>query len=695
MTRVMGPAQGDSFQHMWALWWAKHAWLDLGQAVNDVTHYYWPVGMYNPLLSASLWSEITLLPVTATFGPVLSFNLGMTLDFVLTGLTTYLLLRHLVNARGAALLGSALFAFSGARISHAGFHLAHLTIYMVPLYVLLLVRLGEKVTLLRALAAGAVLFASMLANFSHIFLLLIPLTAILALFRLASMPGWRSRSRYAVGIAGMGLVAGMLWLPFGLPMVTTTLSPEGDFLYYGISRRAGIDVLSFFAPSPGNVLWGQFGWVATLFGQINPANQQPHPVETFTYIGLISLLLVTAALRWNRKGIGVWVVVTLTALVLSLGPYLKFDGQLVGITLGGTLSNVPLPFYWLSQLPVIKGLSLVFRFNQLMMLGVAILTAYGTAALMQRLHSPARGSVVLGLALFISVLDTNYAFPARTAPATDVSPFFRAIAHNRHPGALFVFPSTTYSSQGVVPAPQTARQLLDQMTHQRPISGGYIWRRDSRVVGPMTQLEQTLDPIFARDIFPRPKNLPAYLSAIGFAYVVVYKRDAMMPPGDLARVKGEAARQLGAPVFEDDQIVAFEVKPAPAQDQPAEPFVAAFDGWYGVEGRAGEQARRWTEEQATLYAQVAVTGTYRMTGTYTPLTPTNTVALYQGARAIPLESDAPLPGGTRLFTSAPFELAAGKNMLAIKSPAGCAHPANAPQRCYAFNFEHIELALAK
>ncbi len=49
---------------------------------------------------------ISALPVTVLFGPIIAYNAAVILAYVLTGLTTYGLIRYLTRNRAGALVGS-------------------------------------------------------------------------------------------------------------------------------------------------------------------------------------------------------------------------------------------------------------------------------------------------------------------------------------------------------------------------------------------------------------------------------------------------------------------------------------------------------------------------------------------------------------------------------------------------------------
>ena len=83
---------------MWSLAWWPHA---LAHGANPFfTHVIWAPGGDNVAAAATIpAAALALWPVTALFGPLVSYNALVILSPPLSGLTAYLLCRRLTAAK--------------------------------------------------------------------------------------------------------------------------------------------------------------------------------------------------------------------------------------------------------------------------------------------------------------------------------------------------------------------------------------------------------------------------------------------------------------------------------------------------------------------------------------------------------------------------------------------------------------------
>ncbi|MBL1096033.1 glycosyltransferase [Streptomyces sp. 205] len=103
-----------------------------------------PSGVNLMANTTMLGLSIPLAPVTAVFGPAMTWALVLTAGLAATAVAWYwLLLRRFVTSRRAAALGGALCAFAPAMVSHANAHPNFAVLFMMPLIVDRLLRLCE------------------------------------------------------------------------------------------------------------------------------------------------------------------------------------------------------------------------------------------------------------------------------------------------------------------------------------------------------------------------------------------------------------------------------------------------------------------------------------------------------------------------------------------------------------------------
>lgn len=691
LSRIIG-WPGDNLQHLWSLWWAKHAWLDLRQSLGNVSVFYHPLGMDHSLMGTTVWNQFLLLPVTALFGPTIAYNTAVVLAYALTGLATYALIRYLTRSQAGALFGSVAFTFCAARMSHIYAHLANITMYWFPLGALALFWLNDKLTWRRAVVTGIVLWTGMLVNFKSIITFLMPVSVVLGSWFLSAAQSLRQKTRCALMLATVAAVAAGLWLPIGAPLLGTVAQGDGGFLFnFGVESNSA-SLLGFLAPSWRNPLLPDVPAAAEFLEKVNG-----FWIETLVYVGIATLALAVIGARAAGKQAVPWLILIAGCGILALGPFLKIAGEPVMLQIEGAQHKAALPWAYLAQLPVLNLLRTPGRFAQPMMLGVAVLAGFGAAWVHARLKGrPVIRPVALGALAFVAAFEGVVVFPTRTfGPSSP--PFFRQIAQGGKPGALLTYPSLNPLNPGTFEWLGTELQMLHQTTHQRPITSGYIWRVDDTVYGAIDQLENAIDPAPGRDIFPKPDNLSAYLHSLGFAYVVVYKHQDTVSatrlngarPDDVARIRPYLIETLGVPVYEDDEIVAFEVPDAAANAV----FLATRQGWYGVEGRAEGHARRWTTNQASLYVRAPVSTTARLELEYRPFAPTYTLQLAYGD--LPIGLSTHVDSDSRLIArSEPFVIGPGQTSIRLTSEAGCSpvEPISTGfKRCVAFYVSRIEL----
>ena len=106
--------------------------------------------------------------------------------------------------------------------------------------------------------------------------------------------------------------------------------------------------------------------------------------ETHGYIGFISILLVFTALKSNSRAVSAWTTLAIITLILSLGPVLKFAGEIVSINVDNTQYPLQLPYTILAQIPILEWSRTPARFFATTHFAVAIIASYGVIAILQK-----------------------------------------------------------------------------------------------------------------------------------------------------------------------------------------------------------------------------------------------------------------------------------------------------------------------
>ena len=360
---VCGGGSTDATIFMWSLAWWPHALLH--GANPFVTHAIWAPGSANVAAGTTIpAAALALWPVTAAFGPVVSYNVLATLSPALAAFTAYLLCRRLCGREAPALVGGLLFGFSSYELGQLLGHAHVALVFLLPVVVHLAVRrIAGDLSARRFVAALAlVLIVQALLSEEILFDAgLIGAAALLFAHRLAE-PQLRPR---IVAVAREGVTAAALAAVVLAPYIVTVLA-QAQVARSG--ETYGLDALNLIVPTP--LTWLGGGLFHSLSGSFELGSQ----LEAGGYIGLPLLLAFAAfsAGAWRRSRMS-----RLPALVFCLSVVLALGSSLHIAGVGGT----PLPWSVLGLLPVFSDLvaSRIVVFAELAVaVGVALWLAQQT-----------------------------------------------------------------------------------------------------------------------------------------------------------------------------------------------------------------------------------------------------------------------------------------------------------------------------
>ncbi len=628
-THLAGLGVSDSAEVVRHIWWARESLL-AGSFPFEQSLLVYPEGFTSWLQ----WSHpLQYLPgavVAMVVSPVTAFNLVLLITLVLNGCAAYILGRRLAGAPGeavsiGALLGGLVFLAYPAMQGHLSVgHLGILTLWPLPLFAVCWWGVLRQGAGWRAVGGGALWFAlTVLAYASQVVVLLMPLVLITGLVDLLS-GRLRLVGRDAAGRAlplrdqvwmraGAMVVGGMLLIvPFYVPLLTV----EGRNELEAVSESGRIaysaDALAAVSPSPFGWL-GDRGLVPGYVRDVLGTNS----AEGSGYIGVIALVLALIALR--RAEMRVWGVVALVALVVALGPLLKWRGELVSFEVEDVQSHVALPWALFEDLPVLSATRTPGRFNLLTGLAISALVSVGasqvTAWVSARTRRAGAGRAaaprgitagmigVLG-ALVLLEYQTFAPFPTESAA---LSPYFDSLARESDVRAVLDLPVDNNLIAKLA--------MLQQMHHGHALIAGHALRRTPQNPALLGLLERAvLGDSDESSLLPpiAPEMARWLLSEAGADRVIVHK-------GFVSAAGLSHARDLlGPPVHEDETIAVFAVPPGDLPDDAdrvvwtasrewSEPVrVAGFDGHVMGEWAAwyiytpGDQALEVTFDAAAL-----------------------------------------------------------------------------------------------
>jgi len=598
-TRYAGHPFGDSYEYARMIWSYADAFRS-GQSPFFQPLLAYPDGLPAvwlwsvPLQSFPAWLLAFALPLPA------AFNLSLLLTLALNGWAAYLLTHHLTKQRGAAWLGGLIFmAYPTFQGQLGAGHSGLLAVWPAVLYVLALLHLRDAPAPgWREQVRVALTFA--LSGMGSP-LLLIYLTLPLTLFVLwPHLTRWWTMRRILLALLAGAALSALIAVP-GWQEARGTSDSERQ----ASSIFFSADVLAIVSPSFMNPLFAGLGYPSRVLGV--------DPFEKLAYVGLVAGGLALWG-AWRQRTARRWLVLALVVWVFSLGPFLKFMDNPITLTIGGFQTLIPLPGLLLQSLPPFSASRTPARFNLTLALAVAVMAAYGAAAVgasLDKRRHPAWGRWALLLAvsaligweyLFFGGLDGT--FPRLPTIPGEVPAAIAALRDRTDVRAIFDIPFAH---------PLTDKEALFLQTgHQHPILAGHVVRETPVNPAKLTLLEQTLDP--------------ALLDAAGVDIIILHREWDDAEGLTEARLRDH----FGAPRYEDEAYTVFEVPPytgatAGFSALPAESdaltagqdssLYAPESGWAQVEARLnangrtvsaalnGERAHEWAlngEQTVTL-----------------------------------------------------------------------------------------------
>ena len=367
---------GDSFGFMYKIWWFREA-LQTGQWPLHDPNSYAPFGFDLGRGEPTLVNNLPGALIAALWNEVAAYNLLTILSFVLSGVGAYLLGKQITGSRGAALLAGVAFAFCAYRFGQYAGHFQLLGTGWIPLLFYFSERAIETRRVRDGALAGLMLALTALTAWYYAYMV----GLILVVYLAARL--WSLRREMPLikllrpALAGVALTLA-LTLPVALPQLS--LWGRGELRHSAkAADSASAAPLDYLIPNPHHPLWGE--------APIS-AHQHENFLDSSLYLGLIPLAVALFGwLLMRRHGVRppavrrlwiAWLVVGVTAIVLSLGLTLHdLKGQ-YRLPLAGGSSAVPMPGQLLyDYLPLYSSMRAYARFGVIAALAAAALMALG------------------------------------------------------------------------------------------------------------------------------------------------------------------------------------------------------------------------------------------------------------------------------------------------------------------------------
>jgi hypothetical protein len=459
------PSEFDIF--LWNLWWVRHAIFDLHVSPLYTNFVVYP--FVSPLAGhtlALLWGIVSA-PFQSLVGLIPTFNGIIVLSFVLAGVAMYAFVRKHVQRVSVALLAGLIFAFTPAMLQRASIgHLDKVSIFWLPLCLLLWDKVIETRRWTWAVIAGLCLYLSWLTDFQQTMwaLLLLAPYAVFTFLRVRhgvplgnskvnrSSTFQRASARFVSLAVEFIRLVGPLILAFIIPALFAPLPQllQANHLNYPPAR---LEDTAYFAFQ-----------VQDLF---------THSANGDFTIGLLLPLLTLISLPFIRRDgeRWFWLIVAVGCFILALGPY---------IDLGGT--RIDLPYALLHRL-LGNQYRTPMRFMTPAVLALAMLvgltldrTVFHWKWMSDRVQ--VQRLLVAGLiGLFIWDYGLWQPFPITTMPDYQV---YRSIAQDPRDVTVLELPIGVRTGFAIVGRGETLQYYA--AFHQHPTPTGYLSRLPNEIL---------------------------------------------------------------------------------------------------------------------------------------------------------------------------------------------------------------------
>lgn len=333
----------DVEQKMWFFTWIPYA---ISHHHNPLftTYMNYPAGvnmMWNtpmPAVGLLVW------PITATLGPVLSYNVVTTAALALAAFFAFFAIRRYVTSNLAAAFGALLYGFSPGMISQSSGHASPVvSAVTVPLVLLLLdellVRQRFRPYLLGVLIGSLGILQFFIFEEFFVFEVMIGalVTLILALMYRRLVP---ARRAYVLGALWPAVL--MVLLVIAYPLYVQFAGPQAVTHSLHDPNGFSTDLLNPVLPTG-------FQWIAPSAVTSVSAGFSGNNSEADAYLGLpLLVLLVFVTVRWWRVPVvRAAACLAIVLAVFSLGPNLHVANQQLPI---------PLPWWLPGHVPVLRSL---------------------------------------------------------------------------------------------------------------------------------------------------------------------------------------------------------------------------------------------------------------------------------------------------------------------------------------------------
>lgn len=428
-TQIMG-AGGDAPIFLWDAWWVKKVLFE-GENLFSTGYIFYPQVVSLVFHTLTLVNSSVIAVLSALADMVLVFNLYFLLSVAFSGLSMFLLVRHITKSSWPAFISGIIFAFAPYATAHWLGHQNLVTLWFIPLFVLFLIRTVEETKWRWPLLAGLVAGLACLNDFYN-FVFLFIFSVLAALWFLIAHRKQINRGLIS-RIAASGLVWLAVWSIWWIPAISSALAGQHGpvMTLEQITAFYSADPLRYLTPSFLNPILG--GLASLVPGRFSGG------VEGTIYLGAVPLIIVVIFLFYKFKNkvygaifpsVWFWISTIIVFGLLSLGPYLKIAERII---------HIPLPYLWIYNISEYwANFRVPARFSLMVIFALAILVGVALSYLWPKLKSLRAQRVLILTVASLIILE----FIPAPYPTMDLStpPVYQVIAQDSKSDSLLDIP---------------------------------------------------------------------------------------------------------------------------------------------------------------------------------------------------------------------------------------------------------------
>lgn len=408
---------------------------------------------------------------------------------ILTSGLMYLLLRRMKITSALSTIFALCFSFT-PYISHRIIgHYIYTSLYVFPLTFLLIYSFvyakERRKKLLLSLGIGLMISFVLLLNLYYFITILLAIIfyGVYFLLKKRTVLFQFILANYRYGLPA-SFASIILLLPW-LYAVARLVRLEGFVRTAGLGGAVELsaDVFSLVTPSEYNPLYSFIIFKLSSFSDFFAGYKYffLHNRQSFAYPGILVLLVYALLIIYRRKlprklktALQPHLVVSLTFLVLMLGPFLKIINRWSLVLQDGIALIFPLPFLLLQNIPGFGTLRAPTRFTPVFVFLSCIVGALLVNYLLAR-YSAKKKIIILGLLLLVVALDQFYVIPPRPVRTFPLS-LYQYIKKDRSKFSVLEIPFTVRDGFDYLGFVHAIQPLTGQLLHRKPIIGGYTAR---------------------------------------------------------------------------------------------------------------------------------------------------------------------------------------------------------------------------